>query len=84
MANRRSFWVKARWDAEEKIFRSESNIIGLHIEASTLDEFQEIMSDLVPELVAANHRDVSKEYSLQEIAPVWNYEYGEQLLQTSH
>ena len=84
MANRRYFWVKAQWDAEDNLFRSESNVIGLHIEAPTLDEFQEIMTDLVPELVAANHVDVSKEHFPEYTAPVWNYEYGEQLLPTSH
>ena len=50
-----TFWVEARWDDEAEIFRSESNITGLHIEAASLDEFQEILSDLVPELLAANH-----------------------------
>ena len=58
MVAQRSFWVKARWDGEVDTFVSESNIVGLHIEARTLDEFQQIMIDLVPELIAANHRDV--------------------------
>ena len=51
-----TFWVGARWDDEAEIFRSESNITGLHVEAASLDEFQEILMDLVPELLAANYR----------------------------
>ena len=50
MKKTRSFWVRAKWDHENRIFWSESNIIGLHIEAPTLDEFQEVMTALVPEL----------------------------------
>ena len=55
MKKTRSFWVRAKWDHENRIFWSESNIIGLHIEAPTLDEFQDVMTALVPELIAANH-----------------------------
>jgi hypothetical protein len=83
MEPQRSFWVKANWDSEADIFVSESNIIGLHIEARTLDEFQEIMIDLVPELIAANHGDVRGSLVPEEVAPVWNYECGQQLLQAS-
>ena len=50
-----TFWVGAHWDDEAEIFSSESNIRGLHIEAASLDEFQEILMDLVPELLAANY-----------------------------
>ena len=50
-----SFWVGARWDDDAEVFRSESNIVGLHIEAESLDEFQAILMDVVPELLAANH-----------------------------
>ena len=49
-----SFFVKAVWDAEAGVFYSDSNIIGLHIEAETIEEFCEIMADLAPELILAN------------------------------
>ena len=54
--------MKAHWDGEADIFVSESNIVGLHIEARTLDEFQQIMIDLVPELIAANHGGTQEVY----------------------
>ena len=51
------FWVKAIWDSENSVFVSESNIMGLHIEASTLSEFQEEMFIVAPELITDNHED---------------------------
>ena len=85
MKKTRSFWVKAKWDHENQIFWSESNIIGLHIEAPTLDEFQEVMTALVPELIAANHGE--RELIYHETARAWEYDEkaanGEQLLQNS-
>ncbi|MDE0222713.1 MAG: DUF1902 domain-containing protein [Spirochaetaceae bacterium] len=78
-----TFWVKAKWDQENQIFWSESNIIGLHIEAARLDEFQEFMIALVPDLIAANHGE--EELICHETERAWEYEkkaaYGEQLLQ---
>ena len=51
-----TFRVKAVWDAEAKVFYSQSDIEGLHIEAATLDEFEAIMLDVAPELIMVNHR----------------------------
>lgn len=51
------FWVKAIWDSESNVFVSESNIVGLHIEASTLSEFQDEMFIIAPELIMDNHAD---------------------------
>jgi hypothetical protein len=79
-----TFWVGAHWDDEAEIFSSESNIRGLHIEAASLDEFQEILMDLVPELLAANYGGDIHTSKKQSTYPVWNYEYGEQHLQPSH
>ena len=56
---KRTFTVKAVWDNEAQVFYAESDIEGLHIEAVTLDEFEEIMLDTVPELIMVNHRSVS-------------------------
>ena len=54
---KRSFSVRALWDDDAKVFYSESDIIGLHIEASSLDEFEAAMMELAPELIVANHLD---------------------------
>ncbi|MEL6920718.1 MAG: DUF1902 domain-containing protein [Pseudomonadota bacterium] len=51
----RTFTVKALWDAEAEVWTSESDIEGLHIEAETLDQFEEVLADIGAELVAANH-----------------------------
>ncbi|WP_417407852.1 DUF1902 domain-containing protein [Hoeflea sp.] len=51
----RSFSVKAVWDSEAGVYVSESDIIGLHIEAATVEEFEAIMRDVATDLVIANH-----------------------------
>lgn len=55
----RSFHVKAVWDDEARVYVCESDIIGLHIEASTVDEFEVLMMDMAPELIVANHMSPS-------------------------
>ncbi len=52
---KRSFTVRALWDDEAKVYYSQSDIDGLHIEAETLDEFEAIMMDLGPQLIVDNH-----------------------------
>lgn len=51
----RSFYVRAIWDSEENLFYSESNIIGLHLESPTFEEFEEVLMDVAPDLIVANH-----------------------------
>lgn len=51
----RTFFVRAHWDAEAKVFYSESDIRGLHIEAPTIEEFEHVMRDAAVELIMANH-----------------------------
>lgn len=51
----RTFTVKALWDEEAKVFISESDIIGLHIEADTIEKFEEIMQDMAVEFIIQNH-----------------------------
>ena len=63
---KRMYSITAHWDDEANVFYSVSDIIGLHIEASTIDEFEAIMMDLAPGLVIANH--VSKD-ELASLAP---------------
>ena len=56
---KRTFSVKAVWDEEAQVFYAESDIEGLHIEASSLEEFEEVIIDTAPELIMANHRATS-------------------------
>lgn len=52
---KRMFSVTAHWDDAAKVFYSDSDIIGLHIEAKTIDEFEDLMMEVAPGLVIANH-----------------------------
>lgn len=52
---KRTFYVKALSDDEAKVWYSESDIFGLHIETKTLDEFEEIMPELARDMIIANH-----------------------------
>ena len=52
---KKAFHVKAIWDENAKVFYSESDIVGLHIEAATLEEFQQEMEETAVDLVIANH-----------------------------
>lgn len=68
---KRTFTVKAVWDNEAQVFYAQSDIEGLHIEATSLDEFEEVMLDTAPELIMVNHRSVSdiSEYPLKDLVP---------------
>ncbi|MCY3812329.1 MAG: DUF1902 domain-containing protein [Gammaproteobacteria bacterium] len=55
MAIKRSYYVKALWDDEAQVFWSESDIKGLHIEAGTLAEFENLVGELAPDLIFDNH-----------------------------
>lgn len=80
------FHVEAVWDEDAGVFRSESNIAGLFIEAETIAEFREVLSDVAPELIMANHisRDDLLAKPLKELIPtIWSSTNGDLLLQTS-
>ena len=49
-----SFYVEASWDAEAGVWISDSDIPGLVIEAATLQEFEHLMMELAPEMLALN------------------------------
>ncbi len=68
---KRTFTVKAVWNNEAQVFYAQSDIEGLHIEAASLDEFEEIIIDAAPELIMANHRSVSEiaERPLKDLIP---------------
>ena len=50
----KSYYVKALWDPEALVWTSESDIPGLVIEANTLTEFESLIWELAPEMLAAN------------------------------
>ena len=51
----RSFQVKAIWDEENAVWFSESDIIGLHVEAETLDAFYALVNEFASDLIVSNH-----------------------------
>ena len=55
----RSFTVSAIWDDEAQVYICESDIVGLHLEAATIDEFIEEMRRLAPEMIMENHVSLS-------------------------
>lgn len=66
-----SFCVKALWDDEAGVFVSESDIVGLHIEAESLEEFERVMREEAPRLILANHvsREELATRSLLDLVP---------------
>lgn len=49
-----AYFVKAKWDPEASVWVSETDIPGLVIEAASLAEFEQLMMELGPEVLAAN------------------------------
>lgn len=54
MANKR-FTVRAVYDGEAGVFYTQSDIIGLHVEAKTLEDVEDLVLSLAPDLIVANH-----------------------------
>lgn len=52
---KRTFFIKAHWDEEANTFYSESDIEGLHIEAPSIESFEEVIFDAAVDLIVANH-----------------------------
>lgn len=71
----KSFFVRACWDAEAKVFYSESDIRGLHIEADSLEEFEKILNAEAPGLIVNNHieRQSLAKASIADLIPsiIW-------------
>jgi Domain of unknown function (DUF1902) len=68
---KRMFYLKALWDEDAKVFYSESDIEGLHIQSADIDLFEEIMFDTAMDLIVANHiseRDLA-DTPLTELIP---------------
>jgi hypothetical protein len=52
---KRTFEIRAVWDEEAQVYYAETDIEGLHVEAATLQEFEEIVRDEAVELIMNNH-----------------------------
>ena len=48
------YHVAAEWDAEAGVWTSTSNIPGLVVEATSLPEFMDLVSELAAELLSEN------------------------------
>ena len=78
MSKSRTFFVKAVWDDEAKIYYSESDIIGLHLESKTLEKFEELVMELARELIIENHisnEDLHRR-SVFDMIPAIHYSAG--------
>ena len=72
----RTFNVKCFWDNDAGVYYAESDIIGLHIEAATVEEFEVLMHEFVPDLIVANHID-PKDFGripLRDLIPAWQWQ----------
>ncbi|HEY5071999.1 MAG TPA: DUF1902 domain-containing protein [Caulobacteraceae bacterium] len=49
-----SYFVRAIWDPEASVWVSETDVPGLVIEADTLAEFESLMLELAPKMLALN------------------------------
>ncbi|MEO1312796.1 MAG: DUF1902 domain-containing protein [Pseudomonadota bacterium] len=81
MANQ-AFTVRAVWDETAKVFVSESDIIGLHIEAKSLEEFKAVLDECAIGLVIANHltpHDIASK-TVAELIPTIVWETGDRSL----
>lgn len=54
-----TYHVQANWDPEAKVWTSESDMPGLVIEADTLSEFEQLVRELVPGLLAEHEAAAS-------------------------
>lgn len=51
---KRMYYVKAIWDPIAHVYYSESDIPGFVVEAATVDAFEDVMWDVIPDLISAN------------------------------
>jgi len=82
---KRTFAITALWDEEAKVFYSESEIIGLHIEAETIDEFERLMFELAPDLIIANHiaKPELQRCDIRDLIPAILWQRPDPALQTA-
>lgn len=66
------FYVKAIWDEENKIYYSESNVRGLHIETPTYELFKEVVFDVIDELIEAYHPELNNKNNKKSVPDVYS------------
>jgi hypothetical protein len=54
MTMQRTYAVQAHWDDEATVWFSSSDILGLVVEADSLAEFERLVVELAPALLAEN------------------------------
>ncbi|MFP5076013.1 DUF1902 domain-containing protein [Rhizobium sp. YIM 134829] len=52
---KRTFFVRAVWDDEAQLFYTESDIVGLHVEAADLPSLEAVVTEVAGELIVVNH-----------------------------
>ena len=50
----RPYFIRAIWDAEAKVFYSDTNVPGLVVEAENLSDFVAFAEELLPDMLRAN------------------------------
>lgn len=82
---KRTFAITALWDEDAKVFYSESEIIGLHIEAETIEEFERLMFELAPDLIIANHitKPELQRKKIQDLIPAILWQRPDPTLQSA-
>jgi uncharacterized protein DUF1902 len=82
---KRTFAITALWDEEAKVYYSESEIIGLHIEADTIDEFERLMFEFAPDLIIANHisKPELQRRKIQDLIPAILWQRPDPALQSA-
>jgi|HubBroStandDraft_5_1064220.scaffolds.fasta_scaffold258402_1 hypothetical protein len=59
-----SYYVRAVWDPDASVWISETDVPGLVIEASTLTEFEVLVWELAPEMLAENEAEIPANVSI--------------------
>lgn len=59
------FKVSAVWDAEARVFFSQTDIPGLVVEADSFEEFVVLVETLAPEMLEANAPHIQRPYRFE-------------------
>ena len=51
----RVFRIRPVWDADAQVYFAQSDIEGLHVEATTVEEFETIVVEEALDLILSNH-----------------------------
>ena len=76
-----TYYVTPAWERNIAYIGQEQHR-RMHVEAPTLEEFQEVVLDVAPELIVTNHPGAAAEPP-ETLLPTTTWNYGEPLLQRS-